>query len=42
MSRLARGKEEDVVKGEISKTPLSNWDKRLDILDSRHSVITKV
>ena len=42
MSRLTHGEEEDVAKGEISKTPLSNWYKRLGILDSRHSVITRV
>ena len=42
MSRLTRGEEEDIVKGEISKTPLSNQDKRLEILDNRHNVITKV
>jgi hypothetical protein len=41
-SRLTRSKEEDVANGEISKTPLSNWDKRLEILDNRHNVITKV
>jgi hypothetical protein len=42
MSRLTRGKEEDIAKGEISKTPLSNWDRRLGIIDNRHRVITKV
>jgi hypothetical protein len=26
-SRPARGEEEDIAKGEISKTPLSNWDR---------------
>jgi hypothetical protein len=41
-SRLARSKEEDIAKGEISKTPLSNWDRRLEILDNRNNVITKV
>ena len=40
--RLTRGKEEDIAKGEVSKTPLSNWDRRLEILDNRHNVITKV
>ena len=40
--KLTRGKEEDVAKGRISKTPLSNWDRRLEILDNGHSVITKV
>jgi hypothetical protein len=42
MSRLTRGKEEDVAKDKMSKTPLSNWDRRLEILDNRHNVITKV
>jgi hypothetical protein len=42
MSRLTRGEEEDIAKGEISKTPLSNWDRRLEILDNRHNVITIV
>jgi hypothetical protein len=42
MSRLTHGKEEDIVKGKISKTPLSNWDRILEILDNRHNVITKV
>ena len=42
MSRLTRGEEEDIAKGEISKTPLSNWDRRLEILDNRNNVITKV
>jgi hypothetical protein len=41
-SRLTRGKEEDIAKGKISKTPLSNWDKRLEVLENGHSVITKV
>jgi hypothetical protein len=31
-----------MAKGEISKTPLSNWDKRMEILDNKHNVITKV
>jgi hypothetical protein len=42
MSRLTRGKEEDITKAKISKTPLSNWDRRLEILDNIHNVITKV
>jgi hypothetical protein len=29
-----RGKEEDIAKGKVSKTPLSNWDRRLKILDN--------
>jgi hypothetical protein len=41
-SRLSRDKEEDISKGRISKTPLSNWDRRLEILENVHSVITKV
>jgi hypothetical protein len=41
-SRLTHGEEKDIVKGEISRTPLSNWDRRLEILDSRHNVITRV
>jgi hypothetical protein len=40
--RLTRGKEEEVAKGEISKTPPLNWDRRLEVLDNRHNVITKV
>jgi hypothetical protein len=40
-SRPARGEEEDIAKGEISKTPLSNWDRILEILENGHSVITK-
>ena len=40
--KLTRGKEEDIAKGEVNKTPLSNWDRRLEILDNRHNVITKV
>ena len=42
MSRLTRGKEVDIAKGKISKTSLSNWDRRFKILENRHSVITKV
>jgi hypothetical protein len=41
-SRLSLGKEEDIAKGKISKTSLSNWDRRLEILENEHSVITKV
>jgi hypothetical protein len=41
VSRLTRGKEGDIAKGKISKTPLSNWDRRLKILENEHSVITK-
>jgi hypothetical protein len=40
--KLTRGKEEDIAKGEVSKTPLSNWDRRLEILENGHNVITKV
>jgi hypothetical protein len=42
MSRLTRGKEEDIAKGKISTTLLSNWDRRLEILDNIHNIITKV
>ena len=42
MSRLACSKEEDIAKSEISKTPLSNYDRILEILENGHSVITKV
>ena len=42
MSRLTHGKEENIVKDKISKTPFPNWDRRLEILDNRHNVITKV
>jgi hypothetical protein len=41
-SRLTRFEEEDIAKGEISKTPLSNWVMRLEILDNIHNVTTKV
>jgi hypothetical protein len=41
-ARLARGKDEVTTKGGRSKTPLSNWDERLEILDNKHNVITKV
>jgi hypothetical protein len=40
-SRLSRDKEENIAKGKISKTLLSNWDRRLEILDNRHNVITR-
>ena len=40
--KLTRGKEEDIAKGEVSKTPLSNWNMKLEILDNRHNIITKV
>jgi hypothetical protein len=40
--KLTRGKEEDTTKGEVSKTPLSNWNMKLEILDNKHNVITKV
>jgi hypothetical protein len=42
MSRLSRDKEEDIANGRISKTPLSNWDGTLEILENGQSVITKV
>jgi hypothetical protein len=42
MSRLTRGKEENTVKDKISKTQFSNWDRRLEISDNEHRVITKV
>ena len=42
MSRFTSSKEWDIAKGKISKTPLSNWDRRLEILDNRNNVITKV
>jgi hypothetical protein len=41
-TRLARGKDEVTTKGENSKTPLSTRDERLEILDNKHNVITKV
>jgi hypothetical protein len=41
-SKLTCGKEEVIAKGEISKTLLSIWDRRLEILDNSHNVITKV
>jgi hypothetical protein len=41
-SRLSRDKEEDIAKGRISKTLLLNLDRRLEILDNRRNVITKV
>jgi hypothetical protein len=42
MSRLTRGKEEDITKDKISKTSFSIWDRRLEILDNKNNVITKV
>jgi hypothetical protein len=30
-SRPARGAEEDIAKGEVIKTLLSNWDRRLEM-----------
>jgi hypothetical protein len=39
---LASGKEYDITTGEISKAPLLNWDRRLEILDNGHRVITNV
>jgi hypothetical protein len=41
MSRLTHGKEEDIARGKISETPLSDWDRKLEILDNRHNVITR-
>jgi hypothetical protein len=41
-SRLTRDEEENIAKGEVIKTLLSNWDRRLQILDNGHNVITKV
>jgi hypothetical protein len=40
--KLTLGKEEDITKGEVSKKSLSNWNMKLEILDNRHNVITKV
>jgi hypothetical protein len=40
-SRLTCGKEEDIAKGKIIKTSLSNWDRRLEISENEHSAITK-
>jgi hypothetical protein len=40
--RLTPSKDEVPTKGGIRKTPLSKWDRRLEILENRHSVITKV
>jgi hypothetical protein len=42
VSKLTRSKEEDIAMGEVSKTPLSNCDRRLEILENGHSVVTKV
>jgi hypothetical protein len=33
--------KKDIAKGEVSKTPLSDGDMRLEILDNRHNVITR-
>ena len=41
-SKLTRNKEEDIAKGEVSKTSLSDWDRILEILENGQSVITKV
>jgi hypothetical protein len=42
MSSLTHSKEEDIAKDKISKTPFSIWDRRLEILDNKNNVITKV
>jgi hypothetical protein len=42
VSKLTRGKEEDIAKGEVSKTSLSDWDRILEILENGQSVISKV
>jgi hypothetical protein len=39
--KITRGKKKDIAKGEVSKTPLSDGDGRLEILDNRHNVITR-
>jgi hypothetical protein len=39
--KLKCGNKEDVAKGEVSKTLLSNWDRILEILNNRHNVITR-
>jgi hypothetical protein len=41
-SRLTCDREEDIANSKISKTPPSNWNMKLEILDNRHNVITKV
>jgi hypothetical protein len=41
VSKITRGKKKDIAKGEVSKTPLSDGDRRLEILDNRHNVITR-
>jgi hypothetical protein len=41
-SRLVRCKEKDIAMGEISKVSLTNWDRRLEILDNIYDVINKV
>jgi hypothetical protein len=33
-SGLTCGKEEDIAKGKIIKTLISNWDRRLEILEN--------
>jgi hypothetical protein len=40
--KITRGKEENITEGEVSKTPLPNWDGRLEIVDNIHNVIAKV
>ena len=40
-SRLTHGKEGNIAKDKISKTPLSIWDRRLEILENGHSVIAR-
>jgi hypothetical protein len=41
VSKITRGKKKDIAKGEESKTPLSDGDRRLEILDNIHNVITR-
>jgi hypothetical protein len=41
VSKITRGKKKDIAKGEVSKTPLSDGDRRLEILDNIHNVITR-
>jgi hypothetical protein len=40
-SRPTCGKEEDIAKGEISKTQLSNWDRKEGISTSRPKISIK-
>jgi hypothetical protein len=40
--KITHDKEENIPEGEVSKTPLPNWDGRLEIVDNRHNVIAKV